>query len=76
MDLIHYSSVSAPATLSNGTLIRGSLAAGQAFYFQMPVQQAYGGVTLMVKAPSHSTRHRCKLLRLAEIHNIVRLAAS
>ncbi len=29
-----------------------------------------------LKAQSHSTRSRCKLLRLAEIHNIVRVAAS
>ncbi len=29
-----------------------------------------------LKAPSHSTQPRCKLLRLAEIHNIVRVAAS
>ncbi len=27
--------------------------------------------TLPLQAPSHSTRPRCKLLRLAEIHNIM-----
>ncbi len=30
----------------------------------------------VLKAQSHSIRPRCKLLRLAEIHNIVRVAAS
>ena len=31
---------------------------------------------VMLKAQSHSTQPRCKLLRLTEIHNIVRVAAS
>ncbi len=38
---------------------------------------SYGvAFNLLLNALSHSTRPRCKLLRLAEIHNIVQVAAS